>query len=170
MLGTTLVKRSSESIQTNGTVDGSPCFTLPTHPNSLLFDVVDANPSTDAHRCLFTHDRRPHPASKIMNRSHRSDLALLIVILTWLRSCYLYLACSQTFRKAISSGLNEVRYVVFAPLGHAAGQRIGVYLLQHMLYLDLSFHLERSSGVLLRILERAQRSVVHVFRAVGMLA
>lgn len=83
---------------------------------------------------------------------------------------YIYVVASllilSSLTKAISSGLNEVRYVVFAPIGHAVGRRIGVYLLQHILYLDLSFHLDKSSGVLLRILERAQRSVIHIFRAV----
>lgn len=83
---------------------------------------------------------------------------------------YIYVVVSllilSSLTKAISSGLNEVRYVVFAPLGQAVGRRIGVYLLQHLLYLDLSFHLDQSSGVLLRILERAQRSVIHIFRAV----
>lgn len=68
--------------------------------------------------------------------------------------------------KAISAGLNELRYVVFAPLGHATGRRVGVQLLEHILGLDLTFHLERSSGVLSRIIDRAQRSVVHIFRAV----
>lgn len=68
--------------------------------------------------------------------------------------------------KAISSGLNEVRYIIFAPLGQATGRRVGVELLNHILRLDLTFHLERRTGALSRILDRAQRSVVNIFRAV----
>lgn len=68
--------------------------------------------------------------------------------------------------KAISSGLNEVRYIIFAPLGQATGRRVGVELLNHILQLDLTFHLERRTGALSRILDRAQRSVVNIFRAV----
>lgn len=68
--------------------------------------------------------------------------------------------------KAISAGMNEMRYVVFAPLGHATGRRVAVHLLDHILGLDLTFHLERSTGVLARVIDRAQRAVVHIFRAV----
>lgn len=64
--------------------------------------------------------------------------------------------------------LNELRYLVFAPLGQSTGRRVGVQLLEHILRLDLAFHLERQTGALTRILDRAQRSVVNIFRAVGM--
>jgi ABC-type multidrug transport system fused ATPase/permease subunit len=69
--------------------------------------------------------------------------------------------------KAASAGLNEVRYIIFAPLGQATARRVGVQLLDHILRLDLAFHLERQTGALSRILDRAQRSVVNIFRAVG---
>jgi ABC transporter ATM len=68
--------------------------------------------------------------------------------------------------KAVSSGLNETRYIIFAPLGQVTGRRVGVQLLDHILRLDLTFHLERRTGALSRILDRAQRSVVNIFRAV----
>ncbi|XP_024541732.1 ABC transporter B family member 23, mitochondrial [Selaginella moellendorffii] len=68
--------------------------------------------------------------------------------------------------KALSAGLNETRYLIFAPLGFATGRRVGVQLLEHVLGLDLSFHLERRTGALSRILDRAQRSVMSIFRAV----
>lgn len=68
--------------------------------------------------------------------------------------------------KAISAGMNEMRYVIFAPLGHATGRRVAVHLLDHILGLDLTFHLEKSTGVLARVIDRAQRAVVHIFRAV----
>lgn len=69
--------------------------------------------------------------------------------------------------QAVSSGLNETRYIIFAPLGQVTGRRVGVQLLDHILRLDLTFHLERRTGALSRILDRAQRSVVNIFRAVG---
>jgi ABC-type transport system involved in Fe-S cluster assembly fused permease/ATPase subunit len=68
--------------------------------------------------------------------------------------------------QAVSAGLNEVRYIIFAPLGQATARRVGVQLLDHILRLDLAFHLERQTGALSRILDRAQRSVVNIFRAV----
>lgn len=68
--------------------------------------------------------------------------------------------------KAISAGMNEMRYVIFAPLGHATGRRVAVHLLDHILGMDLTFHLEKSTGVLARVIDRAQRAVVHIFRAV----
>ncbi|MCO5582225.1 hypothetical protein L7F22_036117 [Adiantum nelumboides] len=68
--------------------------------------------------------------------------------------------------KAISAGMNEMRYVVFAPLGHATGRRVAVHLFDHILGLDLTFHLDKSTGVLARVIDRAQRAVVHIFRAV----
>ncbi|CAM6086696.1 unnamed protein product [Calypogeia fissa] len=68
--------------------------------------------------------------------------------------------------KAVSAGLNELRYLVFAPLGQLTGRRVGVQLLDHILRMDLAFHLERKTGALTRILDRAQRSVVNIFRAV----
>lgn len=68
--------------------------------------------------------------------------------------------------KAVSSALNETRYIIFAPLGQVTGRRVGVQLLDHILRLDLTFHLERKTGALSRILDRAQRSVVNIFRAV----
>ncbi|KAH7296791.1 hypothetical protein KP509_26G039000 [Ceratopteris richardii] len=68
--------------------------------------------------------------------------------------------------KAVSAGMNEMRYVIFAPLGHATGRRVSVHLLDHILGLDLTFHLEKSTGVLARVIDRAQRAVVHIFRAV----
>ena len=57
--------------------------------------------------------------------------------------------------KAISSGLNEVHYIIFAPLGQATGHRVGVELLNHILHRDLTFHLERRTAALSRILDCA---------------
>ncbi|XP_024389838.1 ABC transporter B family member 23, mitochondrial [Physcomitrium patens] len=68
--------------------------------------------------------------------------------------------------KAVSSSLNEIRYIIFAPLGQITGRRVGIQLLNHILRLDMTFHLERKTGALTRILDRAQRSVVNIFRAV----
>ncbi|KAJ7546425.1 hypothetical protein O6H91_08G039900 [Diphasiastrum complanatum] len=73
---------------------------------------------------------------------------------------------ASALSKAISAGLNEMRYIIFAPLGYATGRRVGVQLLEHILGLDLVFHLEHRIGALSRILDRAQRSVVSIFRAV----
>ncbi|KAL3700724.1 hypothetical protein R1sor_018746 [Riccia sorocarpa] len=82
-----------------------------------------------------------------------------------MRSAVLILVMAS-LSKAVSAGLNELRYLVFAPLGQSTGRRVGVQLLDHILRLDLAFHLERQTGALTRILDRAQRSVVNIFRAV----
>eukprot|EP00850_Spirogloea_muscicola_P013545 SM000092S24513 [mRNA] locus=s92:457565:463186:+ [translate_table: standard] len=71
--------------------------------------------------------------------------------------------------KALSALFNEVRYVVFTPVGQATGRRVALQFFEHILAMDVAFHLERKTGGLSRIIDRGKRSVTMIFRAVGRL-
>ena len=68
--------------------------------------------------------------------------------------------------KAISGVATELRTVSFTPVAQASGRRVALEVFNHVLGLDLSFHLERRTGSLQRIIDRGTRSVSMVFRAV----
>ena len=68
--------------------------------------------------------------------------------------------------KAISGVASELRAVAFAPVAQAAGRRVALQVFNHVLNLDLSFHLDRRTGALQRIIDRGTRSVAMVGRAV----
>ncbi|OUS46457.1 ABC family transporter: mitochondrial ATM1-like protein [Ostreococcus tauri] len=68
--------------------------------------------------------------------------------------------------KAMSGVATELRTVLFTPVAQASGRRVALEVFNHVLGLDLSFHLERRTGALQRIIDRGTRSVSMVFRAV----
>jgi|TARA_B100001142_G_scaffold316328_1_gene356014 ABC-type multidrug transport system fused ATPase/permease subunit len=68
--------------------------------------------------------------------------------------------------KAISGLATELRSVAFTPVAQAAGRRVALHVFNHVLNLDLSFHLDRRTGALQRIIDRGTRSITMVFRAV----
>ena len=68
--------------------------------------------------------------------------------------------------KAMSGVATELRTVFFTPVAQASGRRVALEVFNHVLSLDLSFHLERRTGALQRIIDRGTRSVSMVFRAV----
>ncbi|GBG71606.1 hypothetical protein CBR_g9022, partial [Chara braunii] len=69
--------------------------------------------------------------------------------------------------KAVSAVFNEFRYVLFAPVSHATGRQVALHFFEHVLGMDMAFHLERKTGSLAKILDRGKRSVAMIFRAVG---
>jgi ABC-type transport system involved in Fe-S cluster assembly fused permease/ATPase subunit len=73
------------------------------------------------------------------------------------------------FLQGVSGICNELRYVVFSPVGQATGRRVAMHFFDHILHLDMAFHLERKTGALSRVMERGKRSVTMIFRAVGKL-
>ena len=67
----------------------------------------------------------------------------------------------------IVNGLgNELRNIIFAPIPQAAGRRVALHTLRHVLSMDVRFHLERRTGALSKIIDRGTRSVSMMFRAV----
>tara|TARA_B110000977_G_scaffold109998_1_gene143100 strand:- start:3412 stop:5031 length:1620 start_codon:yes stop_codon:yes gene_type:complete len=68
--------------------------------------------------------------------------------------------------KATSGVFTELRSVAFTPVAQAAGRRVALQVFNHVLNLDLKFHLNRRTGALQRIIDRGTRSVTMVFRAV----
>ena len=81
-----------------------------------------------------------------------------------LRAAAWALVASGTF-KAISGLATELRSVAFTPVAQA-GRRVALQVFNHVLNLDLSFHLDRRTGALQRIIDRGTRSITMVFRAV----
>ena len=68
--------------------------------------------------------------------------------------------------KAISGIATELRVVAFTPVAQAAGRRVALEVFNHVLNLDMQFHLKRRTGALQKIIDRGTRSVAMVFRAV----
>lgn len=68
--------------------------------------------------------------------------------------------------RAASAGLQEWRNVVFHVVAQDAIRTVGRSVLDHVLTLDLQFHLSRSTGQLSRTLDRGQRSISFVLNAI----
>jgi hypothetical protein len=94
--------------------------------------------------------------------SSRADAAGVAAALTAAAMAIVY---SGAF-KATSGVATELRSVAFTPVAQAAGRRVALQVFNHVLNLDLSFHLNRRTGALQRIIDRGTRSVTMVFRAV----
>lgn len=68
--------------------------------------------------------------------------------------------------RVVNGLAKEIQHPVFTPVSQAAGRRVAYHTFAHVLGLDITFHLERRTGALSRILERGTRSVAMMFRAV----
>jgi len=82
-----------------------------------------------------------------------------------LRAAANVLVISGAF-KAMSGMAAEIRSVAFTPVAQAAGRRVALQVFNHVLNLDLSFHLDRRTGALQRVIDRGTRSIAMVFRAI----
>ena len=67
--------------------------------------------------------------------------------------------------RAGSSGLQEWRNALFAHVTQDAIRHVGRTVFDHIHSLDLSFHLQRNTGQLSRILDRGQRSISFVLQS-----
>ena len=67
--------------------------------------------------------------------------------------------------RAGSSGLQEWRNAMFAHVTQDAIRHVGRSVFDHIHQLDLSFHLQRNTGQLSRILDRGQRSISFVLQS-----
>ena len=67
--------------------------------------------------------------------------------------------------RASSSGLQEWRNAMFAHVTQDAIRHVGRSIFDHIHRLDLSFHLQRNTGQLSRILDRGQRSISFVLQS-----
>jgi ABC-type transport system involved in Fe-S cluster assembly fused permease/ATPase subunit len=68
--------------------------------------------------------------------------------------------------KALAGLFSELRVLSFTPVAQSASRRVALHAFEHILSLDLSFHLDRRTGSLSRVIDRGTRSVAMVFRAV----
>lgn len=67
--------------------------------------------------------------------------------------------------RAAAAGFQEWRNAVFQHVAQDAIRTVGREVLDHVLSLDLQFHLSRSTGKLARVLDRGQRSIAFVLNA-----
>lgn len=67
--------------------------------------------------------------------------------------------------RAAATGLQEFRNVVFAQVAQDAIRSVGRQVFDHLLRLDLQFHLGRNTGQLARTIDRGQRSISFVLNA-----
>jgi ABC-type transport system involved in Fe-S cluster assembly fused permease/ATPase subunit len=67
--------------------------------------------------------------------------------------------------KAAAGVATEMRVLSFTPVAQSASRRVALHVFEHILSLDLSFHLDRRTGSLSRVIDRGTRSVAMVFRA-----
>ena len=74
--------------------------------------------------------------------------------------------CFSGLFKAIAGIATELRMVSFTPVAQAAGRRVALEVFNHVLNLDMQFHLQRRTGALQRIIDRGTKSVSMVFGAV----
>ena len=67
--------------------------------------------------------------------------------------------------RATASLLNESRNAVFAHVSQSAIRNVGSSTFKHLHNLDLSFHLNKNTGTVTRILDRGNRSISFVLNA-----
>ena len=67
--------------------------------------------------------------------------------------------------RAVAGVASELRYVCFQPLAREVGRAVGVSAFEHIMGLDMSFHLGRQTGSLSRVVERGTRAVAMIYRA-----
>eukprot|EP00879_Flechtneria_rotunda_P004177 GHRR01004425.1.p1 GENE.GHRR01004425.1~~GHRR01004425.1.p1 ORF type:complete len:675 (+),score=250.27 GHRR01004425.1:972-2996(+) len=60
----------------------------------------------------------------------------------------------------------ELTYPIFTPISQAVARRVAYQTFSHVLELDITFHMNRRTGRLSRILERGTRSIQMLYRAV----
>jgi len=68
--------------------------------------------------------------------------------------------------RIVNGVAKEIQHPCFTPISQAAGRRVAYHTFAHVLDLDISFHLERRTGALSRVLERGTRSIAVMFRAI----
>eukprot|EP00899_Mesostigma_viride_P010800 jgi/Mesvir1/19721/Mv09977-RA.1 len=68
--------------------------------------------------------------------------------------------------KAASGVANELRTVCFTPVSAIAGHLMAVHVFRHILYLDVSYYLDRRIGALTRIVDRAGQSCRMLYRLI----
>jgi len=61
--------------------------------------------------------------------------------------------------RCITGIANDMQYPVFSPVAQSAGRRLTASVFQHLLDLDIAFHLDNQTGSLSRIVERG----IHCF-------
>lgn len=100
-----------------------------------------------------TDSLAPHSGEFI--QQHKTSLWLALPII-WV--------CSYNAARLTQAGLNQLRDALFAKVAQYAVRQLAVRAFIHMHELSLSFHLERYTGGLAKIIERAIKSVESMVR------
>ncbi|EUB58329.1 ATP-binding cassette sub-family B member 7 [Echinococcus granulosus] len=75
------------------------------------------------------------------------------------------LTCKYGAMRATASGLNELRNGVFARAAHSSIRKVGAAVFNHVLSLDLAYHLDRRTGAIGKAIDRGARSIQFVLIA-----
>lgn len=67
--------------------------------------------------------------------------------------------------RSTSAGMQELRNAVFASVAQKAIRRVARDVFEHLLNLDLKFHLNRQTGAVSRVIDRGSRSINFVLSA-----
>ncbi|CDS41618.1 ATP binding cassette sub family B [Echinococcus multilocularis] len=67
--------------------------------------------------------------------------------------------------RATASGLNELRNGVFARAAHSSIRKVGAAVFNHVLSLDLAYHLDRRTGAIGKAIDRGARAIQFVLIA-----
>ena len=83
---------------------------------------------------------------------------------TWLFSdfsthLYHFFVCTDGAVRASASGLNELRNAVFAKAAHSSIRKVGAAVFNHVLSLDLAYHLDRRTGAVGKAIDRGARAI-----------
>jgi len=107
----------------------------------------------------------PHSAST--SSAAAADLAIQMdpTALTTTTTLPVALLLGYGISRACASGFQEWRNVVFAHVAQGAIRSVSRQTFDHVLRLDLPFHLNRNTGQLSRTLDRGQRSISFVLNA-----
>ena len=68
------------------------------------------------------------------------------------------------FAKLMNVGFQQLRDILFAPVGHRALRQLAIETFTHLHNLSLSYHLSRKTGALSRVIERGVKGVDFLLR------
>ncbi|KAL7520137.1 hypothetical protein ACHAWX_004882 [Stephanocyclus meneghinianus] len=107
----------------------------------------------------------PHDLSLIQQFSFLPESLLVSNALEALPPLPLLLLLGYGTTRALTSAFQEYRNALFARVAQSAIRSVGRTTFDHVHLLDMSFHLNRNTGTLGRIMERGNRSISFVLNA-----
>lgn len=117
-----------------------------------------------------TMPSNPTPSSETIQTVSSAEAASAVIDPTLLSTTTptmlpLALVIGYGISRATASGMQELRNATFAHVAQGAIRKVGKSVFTHVHSLDMTFHLERNTGTLSRILDRGNRSISYVLNA-----